>query len=167
VVLVATGVLLGSDDVVEPSDVDDNAADFLICTAPPQGVERNVSAVAIAQFTKNVDRTCISHPRGTPKRMQRLSIELNGELTGFVIGHPADTKSGAEFAERTSEPIQVDETTVGHAIDVARRSECSVRTGTQAADKDVLDIVLVEDGEDSPRVERSLSHRARPRLVGR
>jgi hypothetical protein len=28
-------------------------------------------------------------------------------------------------------------------------------------------IALVEDGEDSPRVERSLSHRARPRLGGR
>lgn len=131
-VLVAPGVLLGGDDVDEPGDVDDYSADFLILTAPPQDLERNISAVAVAKFAKNVDRACISHPGGTPERKQRLSIELNGKLTSLVVGHAADTKSGIEFAERISEPTQVGESTFGHAVNVARRPKCAVCTGTQS-----------------------------------
>ena len=79
----------------------------------------------------------------------------------FVVGHPTDTKPGAELAERISEPTQVDESTFGNAVDVTGRAERAVRTGTQTAHQHVLDVVLTQNGEDSPRVERSLSHRAR------
>ena len=160
-VLVAPGEFFGSDDVVEASNVDDNATNLLIDTTPAQYVERDISAVAIAKFAQNVDRAFIGHPGGTPERTQRLSVELNGELTGFVVGHPTDTKPGSELAERISEPTQVDESTFGNAVDVTGRAERAVRTGTQTAHQHVLDVVLIQNGEDSPRVERSLSHRAR------
>ena len=47
-ILVASGELLGSDDVVEAGDADDDATDLLIGAAVPQRIERNISAVAVA-----------------------------------------------------------------------------------------------------------------------
>ena len=166
-ILVASRELLGSDDVVEASDADDDATDLLIGAAVPQRMERNISAVAVAKFSKHVDRTGIGHPGGTPERTQGLGVELNRELAGLVVGHPADTQSRSELAERFCEPSQVGQSAFGYTVDVVRRTESAVRSGTQSADEDVLDVVFVEGLKDSPGVERLLSHSAPPQLVGR
>ena len=38
-----------------------------------------------------------------------------------------------------------------------------MRTGTQTADQDILDVVMIQNGEDCPRFNGSLSHLARNR----
>lgn len=130
------------------------SADLLIDAATSKRNERNVSSATVTEFAQHIDRPGIRHPGGASERAQRLTIDLDGELACFFVGHAANSEPGTEFAERVGKVPQVVGPTFRYTIDVTRWSKCTVSTGAEAADEDVVDVVAVEDGEDLARVER-------------
>ena len=85
--------------------------------------------------------------------MQCGGVDDHRELSGFVVGQSSDAKSSSEFASCVGESLVVVGSRCWHDVEIEGLSSGSVELGAEAANEHIVDAVMVEDVENSSRVE--------------